>query len=142
MNAMNSAPKPRQSAVARYARPVHRKAATMIGYALIQDAPLAWSELADYLRNRLSIHDLASLAFAVLRALPARERDEVVEAAFHDRAGPPLPPFFDLASEAEGWAALSGDDERQAYLGAIWRELSPREKADFRRFCAEGGRDA
>lgn len=78
-------PKPpdraRRSAVSRYARPEHRKAARMVGFALILDDPATWSELADWLALRLPAKDRASIAWAALRSLPDPARAMVMEAA-------------------------------------------------------------
>lgn len=71
----------RQSAITRHAPPVARKAARMVGFALILDTPVAWSELADWMALRMPQKDRASLAFAALRSLPDPARALVVEAA-------------------------------------------------------------
>lgn len=74
-------PTRRQSAITRHARPEHRKAARMVGFALILDDPSAWSELADWLALRLPLKARASIAFAALRSLPEPARALVMEAA-------------------------------------------------------------
>lgn len=74
-------PTRRQSAITRHAPPIARKAARMVGFALILDTPATWSELADWLALRLPLKDRASIAFAALRSLPEPARALVVEAA-------------------------------------------------------------
>lgn len=85
MTAHDPIPRPpdraRRSAVARYAAPLARKAARMVGFALIRDTADGWADLAQWLHLRLTARDRASLAFAALSSLDEDAADLVAMAA-------------------------------------------------------------
>ncbi|WP_290689426.1 hypothetical protein [Haematobacter sp. UBA3484] len=73
--------KPNRSAMARYAQDRHKRAARILGYALTADAPDVWGQASVIFSARLTEMELASLAFAALRALDEGARELVCEAA-------------------------------------------------------------
>ncbi len=52
-------------------------------------------------------------------------------------AGPPLPPFTDLRTEAESWAALADNRELAEYMRAGWLVLSTEQCLSFLRWARE-----
>lgn len=78
--------KPNRGAMARYAKDRHKRAAKVLGYALTLDEPRAWNEAGSILALRLTRQELASLAFATLRALDAEAREMVFDAAYWGNA--------------------------------------------------------
>lgn len=91
------------------------------------------------------IHARVSLAVAALGALP-EPAAEMVSGAFlnfHDDTnrhgasgtgigvGPPQPALLTVHEVAADWARFAGPIELRAYLGAIWRALSPVDRQAF-----------
>lgn len=72
--------------MARHAKDRHKRAAKALGFALTLDDPRGWSEAGVILGLRLTRKELASLAFATLRALDAEAREMVFDAAFWGNA--------------------------------------------------------
>lgn len=67
--------------MARHAKDRHKRAAKALGYALTLDEPRGWSEAGLILAARLTRLELASLAFASLRALCPEDRAMIASAA-------------------------------------------------------------
>lgn len=59
------------------------KAAELILHLLISEDLDAWIDAPPALARRMSENDLKGLAFAALRALPAEEADDVIDAILH-----------------------------------------------------------
>jgi hypothetical protein len=59
----------------------HKRAARMLGYALLSDTPDAWNGLSVVLLARLTVEERAKLAFAALSALDPDQRELVMGAA-------------------------------------------------------------
>jgi hypothetical protein len=64
-----------------YAKDRHKRAARIVGYALTADDPAIWVQTAALLGHRLSTMELASLAYAAMRALDPEVREMVFKAA-------------------------------------------------------------
>ena len=64
-----------------YAKDRHKRAARIVGYALTADDPAIWVQTAWLLGHRLSTMELASLAYAAMRALDPEAREMVFNAA-------------------------------------------------------------
>lgn len=70
----------------RHVQDRHRRAVRLVGYGLaLNDAP-GWWAVSGLLARRLTVPELAGLAFAVLVALEAEEREAVVAAVMEGRA--------------------------------------------------------
>ena len=72
---------PSRSAMSKYSKDSHKRAARMLGYALTLDDPKTWNDLGYVLYARLTPFELASIAFAVLNALDRDARELVYRAA-------------------------------------------------------------
>ena len=64
----------------------HRRAARVIGYALALREPAAWWRASWLLSRRLTVPELAAVAFAALVALKVEDRAAVVAAVMEGRA--------------------------------------------------------
>jgi hypothetical protein len=73
--------KPKRSAMSLYAKDRHKRACRMLVYALTADDPVIWVQTAWLLGHRLPTMELASLAYAVMRALDPEAREMVFNAA-------------------------------------------------------------
>ena len=69
------------SSVARHSLPRHRKAARMIGFALVAGDPALWPATSLVLQCRLTTLELSGLAFAAMRTLEPDDRQAVFDAA-------------------------------------------------------------
>jgi hypothetical protein len=76
-----SAIRPQRSAMSRFAKDRHKRAARIVGYALTADDPAIWGHTSWLLGHRLSTMELASLAYAAMRALDPEAREMVFNAA-------------------------------------------------------------
>ena len=86
------------------------------------------------LRRRLDLPERIWLAASSLLSLPPDEAEELAEAVMHDlRAGPPIPPFLSLRTEACDWAFFASRAERCHYLAAAWDSLSDDDRQRFLR---------
>jgi hypothetical protein len=101
-----SAIRPRRSAMSLHAKDRHKRAARIVGYALTADDPAIWWKTAAVLALRLTTLELASVAFAALRALDPEAREMVFNAAtFDDGTRDPEP---------SGWNLEAMEDYRAA----------------------------
>ncbi len=71
---------PSRSAMSKYSKDSHKRAARMLGYALTLDDPKTWNHLGYVLYARLTPFELASIAFAVLDALDPDARELIYRA--------------------------------------------------------------
>lgn len=69
------------NAMSRHAKVRHKRVARMLGYALTAGDPVAWGGLSVVIGVRLTPVEVASIAFAALRALEPAEREAVYTAA-------------------------------------------------------------
>lgn len=69
------------NAMSRHAKDRHKRVARMVGYALTAGDPATWGGLSSVVAIRLTPLEIASLAFAALRALEPHEREAVHNAA-------------------------------------------------------------
>lgn len=74
-------PKRSGNAMSRHAQDRHKRVARMLGYCLTADDPRTWGGLSNVITVRLTPLEIASLAFAALRALEPAERQMVHAAA-------------------------------------------------------------
>lgn len=78
---LGSYSKARANAMSRYAKARHKRVARMVGYCLTAGDPQTWGGLSAVITVRLTPLEVASLAFAALRALEPAERELVLSAA-------------------------------------------------------------
>jgi len=101
-----SAIRPSRSAMSLHAKDRHKRAARIVGYALTADDPAIWWKTAAVLALCLTTLELASVAFAALRALNPEVREMVFHAAtFDDGTRDPEPSGWNLEAIAEYRAA-------------------------------------
>ena len=67
--------------MSRYAKPAHKSAARMLGYALTLGAEASWWDFAAVLYARLTRKERAALAYAALMALDYDDAHVAAEAA-------------------------------------------------------------
>ena len=97
----------------------------------------AWNAFSAISAARLDEREQAAMAFAALKAQTPDHARLVVEAALDDGAGPPLPPFIHIASEATFWASIASTQERKVYVLAAFNALRPEEQRDFLKFVTK-----
>lgn len=73
--------KSRPNAMSLYAQDRHKRAARVIGCALVADAPDVWGNAGIVLAVRLTPLELAALAFTALSAMEPDAREDVFRAA-------------------------------------------------------------
>ena len=73
--------KPGPSAMSQFAKDGHKRAARMLGYALTLDSADLWHGASAVWAARLTTNELASIAFAALRALEPDDRELTFNAA-------------------------------------------------------------
>lgn len=71
----------RPSAVSCHAKDHHKRVAQMVGYALTAGDAAAWGGFSVVISVRLAPIQVASIAFAAMRALEPTERESVFAAA-------------------------------------------------------------
>jgi len=107
-------------------------AVATFGNCLVLDEPEAWLRSLPALKRRLEPRELASIAFAALRALDPELREDTVRAALFDvSAGYPLPCFTSPLSDARWWAGNASRDELKAYSLAAFEAMQPRDQSAF-----------
>lgn len=120
------------------------RAALALRRALILADPDAWNGFAIILRARLTERERAEIAYSALMAMD----DDTALAVADLRAGlscpaAPLPSFLHLMAEAEAWASMATDREREAYALACIRHMTPaRVAAMLHHLAAKDGRNA
>lgn len=123
-------PKRRGSAISKYASKAHKKAAKLLGYALVLGDFDGWEAASAIWQARLSAAERAALAWAALRSLDEDDAREVTATVIQD-AGSPLPPFFSPMDEAAFWADIASPAELDAYALACVRNMAPDRRAAF-----------
>lgn len=104
MNA--AARKTSRSAMSLYAKDRHKRAARMIGCALVADDPAIWRQTSEILAHRLTRPEVVALANATLQALEPQAREMVLYAAtFDDDPRDPAPRGWNLEAIVEYRAA-------------------------------------
>ena len=85
-------------------------------------------QLAQGLRLKLTRHERQALAWAALMACDDDEAEGIAKSVlpFERRAGWPVTPLEDVASEASFWADLASPAELQAYAAVCLSRLSQR----------------
>ncbi len=131
-------PKRRRSAISKFAKRAHKKAAKLLGYALVLGTYEAWETASAIWQARLTETERAALAWAALRSLDHDDAVTVAETAL-GRAGAPDAPLFSEMDQAAFWAERAAPDELAAYAVAIFRAMS---RADRRDFLSYAGRAA
>ena len=123
----------RRSLMSIYAKPRHKAAARVLGYAVTLNSAEAWCAAATIWHVRLTPQEAAGMAWAALKAMEPEIALMTVETALGG-AGAPLPTFHDLVDEAGFWADMATPDERAAYAVACFNRFSKRERDEFRAF--------
>jgi len=75
-----------RSAISRFGKDEHKRAAKMLGYCLILGTPAAWGGLAPVLRNHLTPVERMSLAAAALASVEDDDIDTAIWAALGGEA--------------------------------------------------------
>lgn len=104
----------------------------------------AWNGFAAIIRARLTDRERAEIAYSALMALDD-EPAMAVATLRSDlcRRAQPLPAFLNLMAEAEAWAIMATDREREAYALACIQQMNPaRVAAMMRHHAAQDGRNA
>lgn len=70
-----------KSAMQMFAQDGHKRAARMLGFALTANDPVIWVQASAVFAHRLSSGELQMLAYCILRALEASDRQNVFSAA-------------------------------------------------------------
>src|SRR6056297_1881801 len=91
----------RRSLMSRYAKPEHKKAAKVLGYALTLETPDAWYGASIVWQARMTPQEAAATAWAALHATEP-ELAQMVATAALGGAGAPLPTMEDVMADA-GW---------------------------------------
>lgn len=130
-------PKQTRSAMARYAKVEHKKAAQMLGFALTLDTPHGWWGFSQSIAKRLTVKERAGIAFTALKSLPQGHAATVAEMNFAV-ASVPNAPLFNHSDEAAFWADLASQSELAAYCLASFRAMSKSRQSDFLHFVSGG----
>ncbi len=123
-------PKRPRSAMSLYAKPGHKRAARMLGYALTIGTSTGWSGFVTVASVWLTDAERAALAFSALKTLPPGAAADTFNAAFAG-SGWPVAALGDPVAEASFWVDHAGPEERRAYLVTIFNTLSQRDRFDF-----------
>lgn len=90
-----------------------------------------WWEFTQSLKETQISGAILDTTLACMFALPRIAKQEVLEALVYAAAGPPQPSFGEIMRDAEDWAGYAGVRERKAYAAAIYRRMTPDERARF-----------
>ncbi len=126
-----------RSAMSKYAKAEHKRAAKALGYGLTLGDDSAWFSVSAVWQARLTPQEAATVACAAILATDSEFAESIAYAVL-EGAGAPLPAFFDIVSEAGFWADMATPQERAAYAVACFNRFSPVERDEFRDFA--GGR--
>ncbi len=122
-----------RAAISLYAAPAHKKAARVLGFALVLGDSGGWEAASAIWQARLTETERTALAWAALRALDEDHVREVANAVLQD-AGAPLPPFTSPMLEAAFWVDTASPAELDAYALACVRAMAPARRAAFFNF--------
>ncbi|WP_397544218.1 hypothetical protein [Roseovarius salis] len=128
-----------RNAISLYAKTAHKKAAKLLGYALILDDFDSWEAASAIWQARLTDTERAALAWAALRSLDEDHAREVAYTVIQG-AGAPLPPFISPMDEAAYWADIASPAELDAYALACVQAMAPGRRAAFLEYMQ--GREA
>jgi len=107
------------------------KAAELILHLLISEDLEAWMDAPPALARRMSENDLKGLAFAALRALPAEEADDVIDAVLHpERPTILVTDSLDL-TQARAEVRQMGAGSVKAMARACVERMPPRTRTAF-----------
>lgn len=112
------------------AKPGHKRAARMLGFAFALGNFEGWAGAALVLRAHLAATERAALAWAALRSLEDEDAKAVARHYFAG-AGMPPPTLFDANDEAELWAAAATPRELPAYAAAAFRAMRRTDRRAF-----------
>lgn len=126
----NCTPKKVPSAMAKFAKDTHKRAARVVGYALTLGDADAWADAALFFSLRLSEDERAGIAWAGLRSLSS-DRAEEIAALTYRSTGMPMPTFLDPMAEAEFWTQRASKRERKAFLFYTFHSLPAKDRAAF-----------
>ncbi|WP_320176721.1 hypothetical protein [Roseovarius pacificus] len=124
------------SAMSKWAKSAHRKAAKVLGYALTLGTADAWAGFSTVAAARLPETERAALAFAALNSLDL-EQAEITAAASIGSRGAPLPTFLGGMDEARTWASFANRHELKAFALAAYEAMSAQDQAAFFRHISE-----
>ena len=107
------------------------RAANLVMNLLVSEDLAGWMDSPPAFARLLSENDLKGLAFAVLRALPVEEADDVIEAVFYPDRAPIMPTDqLDLA-QARAEARQIGPHGVKAMARACVERMPPRTRTAF-----------
>lgn len=127
-------PLTRHSIISKSIEGRHKRAARILGYALITGDRATWNVASAVWSARLDASERQALATAALLSLDPADAYVVAENVF-DSAGDPLPPFLDPIDDATFWAGMASLPELRAYCLAAFVAMPRREQLDFIEFA-------
>ncbi len=116
--------------LAKYIKPEHRSAARTLGYVLTLSETNAWLDAALVWRTWLTPSELASLAYAALKAQEPEHALLTVNAALGG-LGTPLPPLLSRMREAKFWADTAPLASVKACVLAGYNRMPPKDRSAF-----------
>lgn len=119
-----------QTAMSKWAKPSHKRAAKALGFAATIGTSDAWLAASGVWAARLTIAERVSLAFAALRALDHDTATQTAQAALY-KCDMPIAPLFNHMDEAAFWADLAEPDAVEAYCLAAFHAMPPARQSDF-----------
>lgn len=120
----------RRSAISLYAKTAHKKAAKLLGYALVLGTYGGWEGASAVWQARLTEAERAALAWAALRSLD-RDNAMLVAETVLGGAGAPDAPLFSEMDQAAFWADMASENELKAYALACFNRMSPGDQCAF-----------
>jgi hypothetical protein len=123
----------RRSMMSRFAKPEHKKAAKVLGYALTLDTTDGWFAASAVWQARMTPQEAAAAAWAALQATEP-ELAQMVATAALGGAGAPRAAMEDVMADAGWWADLAAPEERAAYAVACFNRFSSVEREEFLEF--------
>jgi len=131
-------PKRGRSAISKFAKDSHKRAARGLGYALILGDAFGWKAVTAVWAARLTAKERASLAFSALASLDYDDAVLTARMCLGDASGP-LPAFIGGMEEARFWAENATPIECKAYALAAYEALTKSQKSAFRLHIASKG---
>ncbi len=119
------------SLLAQNLKAAHKRMSRTLGYCLHLDEPERWQDCAALAAVHLTKRELAAAAWAFLRGLPAKDREDVAATAL-GASGDPLPAFLGGMDDARHWASVASPAELKAYALAAYEALPVADQNKFR----------
>lgn len=128
-------PKPARNAICAFAQDRHKRAARVLGFALVADSKTVWKQASQVLALRLTDAELAMIAVAALGAMETENAETLMcELLSPSGAGVPVVPLFGVMEQASFWADFATRDELKAYCLASYTRLPASDQEAFLRY--------